>query len=481
MALEDFLKERLVKALSFAPTPCQEVLFKELSGFVTSDAADNPLMLVTGYAGTGKTSAMVALISLLKEYKRKYILLAPTGRAAKVLSGYTKTPAKTIHKQIYRQKSLQEVIGQFSLDINTNRETFFIVDECSLINTAAAGNSIFGSGNLLEDLLRYVYSNTGNKLILIGDPAQLPPIGMERSPALSPEYLSAYVPDLVHVHLTSVVRQKKESGILYNATILRRDIERNDLCSLQLKSDGFDDILRIAGGDLVETISDSIDKYGVDEVIVLCRSNARANKYNMGIRQSIFFKEEQLTRGDKLMVVKNCYQFLEDIPEMDFIANGDVANLESISKYEERYGFHFAQANLSFPDYDNIEISAKIILDTLTSTSPSLSSEEQRLLYEGVLQDYMHIKPKKKMMQAVREDIYFNALQIKYATAITTHKSQGGQWKCVFIDNPFWSETLNLDDKKWLYTAITRSTEMVYLVNFKDYFFDSQKYCKHDE
>lgn len=471
MAVEKFLTDKMVGALRFEPTECQRNLFQLLSRLIVAEASDEWMMLVTGYAGTGKTSAMAALISVLKEFGKKYILLAPTGRAAKVLSGYAKTPAKTVHKQIYRQKSLQEVIGKFSIDMNKNRDTYFIVDEASLINTCSGNGSMFGTGNLLDDLVQYVRSNSGNKLLLIGDPAQLPPIGMERSPALSPDFLFSYSPKLLHAHLTTVVRQQLESGILYNATLLRKDIEENSTIHPVFKTEGFSDIQRISGGELIESISDAIDKYGVDDVVVLCRSNKRANRYNQGIRSSIFYKEEQLTKNDKLMVVKNCYQFLENIPELDFIANGDVANLEAVSSYEERYGFHFARVTLSFPDYNNIEIDAKVILDTLDSTTPSLSMDEQRTLYEGVLQDYSHIKPKKKMMQAIREDLYFNALQIKYATAITAHKSQGGQWRCVFIDNPFWNDEITLDDKKWLYTALTRATDKVYLINFKDIFF----------
>ncbi len=472
MAVERFLKEKMVRYLKFAPTPCQDTLFDKLAQFITSP--DSWLMLVNGYAGTGKTTSISAFIAVLKEMKFRYVLLAPTGRSAKVLANYTGTSAKTIHKQIYRQKSLKDGIGQFSLDLNKYRDTFFIVDEASLITIGDSGyggaNSSFGSGDLLDDLMTYVKSNEGNKLILMGDPAQLPPIGMDKSPALDPYYLNEYA-TVEECWLKSVVRQERESGILYNATLLRKEIEdENDDVPL-LDVEGFDDIKRIAGGDLIETLSDAIDSYGLDDVVVLCRSNNRANRYNQGIRQSVLFREEQLTRGDKLMIVKNCYQFLENIPELDFIANGDVAQLEKISNYEERYGLHFASATLSFADYNNVEIDAKIILDTLTATTPALPSEQQRELFGLVYEDYDNIKTKRKRIEAVREDRYFNALQIKYATAITGHKSQGGQWKCVFIDNPFWAEEITLDEKKWLYTAITRGVEKVYLVNFKDRFF----------
>ncbi|MBR5856796.1 MAG: AAA family ATPase [Bacteroidales bacterium] len=462
----------MVENLKFVPTTCQDTLFKELASFITGDAGNDWLMLVCGYAGTGKTSAMSAFIKVLKAFQKKYILLAPTGRSAKVLANYTGAPAKTIHKQIYRQKSLKDGIGHFSIDLNKNRDTLFIVDEASLITIGnMTGNtSFFGTGDLLDDLITYVRSNSGNRLVLMGDPAQLPPIGMDASPALDSYYLSEYG-EIRECMLKTVVRQQKESGILYNATLLRTDIESENYDTPQFEIDGFEDIKRIHGGELIEALSDSIDKYGLDEVVVLCRSNKRANRYNAGIRQSVLYKEEQLTKGDKLMIVKNCYQFLENIPELDFIANGDVACLEKISGYEERYGLRFASATLSFSDYNNVEIDAKIVLDTLTSESPALDQEQQKMLFNEVYADYDNITVKKKRIDAVKEDPYFNALQIKYATAITGHKSQGGQWKCVFIDNPFWGDEFTIDDKKWLYTAITRGVEQVYLVNFKDKLF----------
>lgn len=476
MAIERFLKEKMVQHLKFAPTVCQDTLFDKLSLFVTGSAEHDWLMLVNGYAGTGKTTAIASFIKVLKEFKHNFILLAPTGRSAKVLSNYTGMPAKTIHKQIYRQKSLKDGIGQFSLDMNKNRNTVFIVDEASLITIGESmgGTSLFGSGDVLDDLITYVRSNSGNRLILMGDPAQLPPIGMDMSPALDADYLRDYCQDVEECWLRSVVRQEKESGILYNATLLRKEIEESDTSIPQLSDGGFEDFRRVSGGELIEALSEEIGRYGEDEVVVLCRSNKTANRYNEGIRQRVLYREEQLTKGDKLMIVKNCYQFLEEIPELDFIANGDVARLEKIGKYEERYGLKFASATLSFGDYNNVEIDAKIILDTLSSVTPALDQEQHRMLFEGVYADYEHIKTKKKRMDAVREDIYFNALQIKYAAAITGHKSQGGQWKCVFIHNPFWRDEISLDEKKWLYTAITRGVERVYLVNFKDNFFNNK-------
>ncbi|MBO7268989.1 MAG: ATP-binding domain-containing protein, partial [Bacteroidales bacterium] len=321
------------------------------------------------------------------------------------------------------------------------------------------------------DLISYIKQNSGNKLVLMGDSAQLPPIGMDESPALDIDYVQQFS-SVKMVTLREVVRQASESGILFNATRLREQIESGDVDDPQFLCEGFSDFKRISGGELIEELDGAISKFGLDEVVVLCRSNLRANKYNQGIRQTVLFMEEQLSRGDKLMIVKNCYQFLENIPELEFIANGDVAELVRIGNYEERYGLNFAQATLKFPDYDDVEVDAKIILDTLHSVSPALDKEQQRALFEGVYADYDHITQRKKRMEAVREDKYYNALQIKYAAAITGHKSQGGQWKCVFVDNCLWRDEITMDELKWLYTAITRGVEKVFLVNFKDKYFE---------
>ena len=455
------------------PTSGQRELFEKLGRFLTVAPSEFPLLVVRGYAGTGKTTAVSAFIKVLKELKHKFVLLAPTGRAAKVLSNYSGMQAKTIHKQIYRQRSLSDKESKFAIDFNKSRDTVYIVDEASLI-TIGSGfeTSIFGTGDLLDDLISYIRQNSGNKLILMGDSAQLPPIGLEESPALDFDYVSQYSHLAEEVTLTEVVRQAGESGILYNATLLREEIERGDLDAPRFRCRGFDDFRRISGGELIEELDGAISKYGLDEVVVLCRSNMRANRYNIGIRQTVLFMEEQLTRGDKLMIVKNCYQFLENVPDLDFIANGDVAELVKIGNYEERYGLHFAQATLKFPDYNDVEIDAKIILDTLSSVSPSLDREQQQALFEGVYADYEDITVRKKRMEKVREDKYYNALQIKYAAAITGHKSQGGQWKCVFVDNNLWKDEISLDDKKWLYTAMTRAVEKVYLVNFNDKYFE---------
>lgn len=479
MGRSDFLYSGFVSHLRHEPTACQDTLLRKVADFVSSD--ENDIMVVNGYAGTGKTTAIASVIATLKEFKTKCVLLAPTGRAAKVLSSYAGQPAYTIHKHIYRQKSVGgDGFGQFSLYVNKDKETLFVVDEVSLIGIDAGqqqSTTAFGSGNLLEDLISFVRSGTDCKVILIGDSAQLPPVGLDASPALSQDYMKM-MGGVVFAELTTVVRQQKESGILYNATMLRQlqsELEYGpevmDLCDLGLETAPFDDVERITGGELIEKISDAYAAYGEDDTVILCRSNRRAIKYNIGVRSTVQFKEERLVRDDKLMIVKNCYQFLEGIKELDYIANGDIAKLVKISKYEDRYGLHFAEARLSFPDYDDQEIVAKVILDTLESESASLTYEQSNMLYQGVNEDYGHITSKKKRYEAVREDKYYNALQLKYANAVTCHKSQGGQWRCVFIDNAFWQDELTVDDLKWLYTAMTRATEKVYLVNFKDELF----------
>ena len=480
MGKADFLYSGFVSRLQYEPTSCQEGLLRKVADFVSSD--DSDILVVNGYAGTGKTTAISAVISVMKEFQTKCVLLAPTGRAAKVLSSYAGQPAYTIHKHIYRQKSVGgDGFGQFSLAPNKDKEALFIVDEVSLIGIDAGqqqSTAAFGTGNLLEDLISFVRAGVECKVILIGDSAQLPPIGLEASPALLPEYMKM-MGGVRFAELSTVVRQQHESGILYNATLIRQlqsELEYGpgvmDICDLGLETDPFDDIERISGGELIEKIGDAYSAYGEDDTIILCRSNKRAIKYNLGVRSTVQFKEERLVRDDKLMIVKNCYQFLEGIEGMDYIANGDIAKLQKISKFEERYGLHFAEARISFPDYDDQEIVAKVILDTLESESASLTYEQSNKLYQGVNEDYAHITAKRKRYESVREDKYYNALQLKYANAITCHKSQGGQWRCVFIDNPFWQEELTVDDLKWLYTAITRATEKVYLVNFKDELFN---------
>lgn len=480
MGSSDFLYERFRKAFRYEATECQDKLLRDIASFLTWD--DGDIMVVNGYAGTGKTTVVASVISALADFQVPTVLLAPTGRAAKVLSQYAGKPAYTIHKHIYRQRSVgDDGFGQFNLFPNKAKDTLFVVDEVSLIGLDGGerqSSAAFGSGNLLDDLISFVRNGAGCRLLMIGDAAQLPPVGHEYSPALSEDYMSRFG-GVCFSELTTVVRQGAGSGILYNATMLRTVIAEDYASggclfptdTLELSSDGFADVERIGGGELLEALSEAFDRYGEDETIVLCRSNKRANRYNAGIRGAVQYKEERLVRGDRLMVVKNCYHFTEGTEKLDYIANGDIAELVGIGHYEERFGLHFADARLCFPDYDDLEIEAKVCLDTLDSESASLTWEQQNALYQGVMEDYQSLSTKKKRYDAVKADPFYNALQLKYANAITCHKSQGGQWKCVFIDNPIWQEEFGVDDYKWLYTAITRAVEKVYLVNFKDKYF----------
>ena len=447
-------------AFPYEPTPCQERLLRAVSVFLASD--DGDILVVNGYAGTGKTTAMAAVVAGLAQLQIPSVLLAPTGRAAKVLSQYAGHPASTIHKHIYRQKSLSaEGVGAFTLTFNKARSTLFIVDEVSLIGLSDG----FGTGNLLEDLVTFVRAGTDCRLILMGDAAQLPPVGLDASPALSPSFMNGFG-GVSYVELTTVVRQAADSGILINATSLRQLLP---YAGEAVRLSVFPDVRRISGGELLEALSDAYGRYGEDEVIVLCRSNKRAGRYNAGIRGSVLYHEERLVRGERLMIVRNHY--LDGMEGTDYIANGDMAKLVWIKHFEERYGLHFADACLAFPDYGDQEVEMKVLLDVLESDAPSLGQEASQALFTGVLADYADLPTKKKRYDAVRSDPFFNALQIKYAHAITCHKAQGGQWKCVFIDNPFWQDELLEEDLKWLYTALTRAVEQVYLVNFRDGFF----------
>lgn len=472
MGREDYLYKDFISKFPAEPTPCQDSFFRKVASFLTGD--DGDILVVNGYAGTGKTTAVSAVISSLTAMHVKCILSAPTGRAAKVLSGTAGRPASTVHKMIYRQKGVGDNgMGSFSLSPNKSKSALFVVDEVSLINIDSEDRgSLFGSGNLLEDLITFVRSGEDCRLILVGDAAQLPPIGLDASPALSREYMEGFG-GVDYIELTTVVRQAEASGILRNATMLR------ELISSSYSDETFDslhfatapDVERVSGGELIEKLTDAYGRYGEDEVIVLTRSNKRAVRYNLGIRSTVQFREERLGRGDKLMIVKNCYQFCDGLEGLDYIANGDIACLQRIRHYVDRYGLHFADATLSFPDYNNQEIEAKVCLDTLESEAASLTYEQQNALYQGVSADYADRGSKKKIWEAVREDHFYNALQLKYAAAITGHKSQGGQWDCVFIDCPFWYEEQTLDDLKWMYTALTRAVKQVYLVNFNDRFF----------
>lgn len=471
----EFLYRDFLKHFEAEPVQCQDNLFRSVASFITGD--DSDILVVNGYAGTGKTTAMSAVIASLSDMKVPCVLMAPTGRAAKVFSSISGHSACTVHKHIYRQKSVgADGYGQFSLMPNKARSTLFVVDEVSLIGIDGAeqqSTAAFGTGNLLEDLVSFVRSGDDCRLILVGDAAQLPPVGLDASPALSAEYMDNFS-GVRYARLSTVVRQAEQSAILSNATHIREMISSGEEAFGDLGLKAYAEVERITGGELIDTLGDAYSEYGEDGVAVLCRSNKRAIRYNLGIRSTVLYREEKLLRGDKLMIVKNCYQFCEDVDGMDYIANGDVAKLISIRNFEDRYGLHFADAILEFPDYDNATLRAKVCLDALESESASLTYEQQNALYQGVSADYADRKTKKKIWQAVREDKYFNALQLKYASAITCHKSQGGQWDCVFIDCPFWQEEQSVDDLKWLYTALTRAVRKVYLVNFPDRMFNDK-------
>jgi exodeoxyribonuclease-5 len=457
-----------------SPTWGQEELSLKFAEFVTEPNSD-AVFILKGYAGTGKTTMLSALVKTFEIFKFRSVLLAPTGRAAKVLSGYTGQNAYTIHKSIYRQQSSNDGMGRFVLNKNLLKDTFFIVDEASMVPNTSADSSIFGSGRLLEDLIEYVYTGSNCRLILVGDTAQLPPVGLEVSPALSKNELDSYDRMVYEYELTEVVRQDKNSGILFNATFIRNLITCENFTSgyFHLKCESFDDIRKIGGADLIEEISTCYDHYGLFETIVVTRSNKRANKFNEGIRSTILYKEADISVGDLMMVVKNNYFWLGENENIDFIANGDIVEIVSIYKYEQLYGFRFADVCLRLIDYPDIEIDCKIILDAITIESASLTSEQNRKLYDAVAEDYMDIRSKKKRWEKIRENPYFNALQVKFAYAVTCHKAQGGQWKAVFVDQGYVTEEmLNIEFLRWLYTAFTRPTERLYLVNFNKEFFE---------
>ncbi|MDR0661232.1 MAG: AAA family ATPase [Prevotellaceae bacterium] len=464
--LERHILSLLLNRLGFEPTRGQLTLFKELAEYIVN-FTDSRIFLISGYAGTGKTSAIGSLVGVLKSMKQNVILLAPTGRAAKVLSSYACAPAYTIHKKIYRQKSLSDEMSLFTLDRNLHKDTLFIVDEASMVVNTPSSSAVFGSGMLLDDLVNYVRSGVRCRLILVGDSAQLPPIGFSVSPALDSSTLTIYG-ECIRTELTDVVRQATDSGILTNATLIRRNIENGVARLPDFKLSGFPDIIQINGSDVQETLDQAYSQYGEDNVIVVCRSNIRANNYNNGVRTSIFGRDEELVSGDRLMVVKNHYGSFDTMEEpIGFIANGDIAEVVRIRKYEERYGYRFVDVLLRLPDYNDIKIESKLLLDTLTLETPSLSADSSRELFFSVNEDYSHITLKRKRYKAVREDLYFNALQVKYAYALTCHKAQGGQWKVVILDQLFFKDELRLEDLRWLYTAFTRAAERLYLVNFE--------------
>jgi exodeoxyribonuclease-5 len=465
MPIDKFLYTKLRDYLPHEPTKTQDTLLKELAKFIT-EPANEEVFLLTGYAGTGKTTVVAALVKLLEEMQIDSLLLAPTGRAAKVVSGYAGKSAYTIHRKIYRQQVHHDPASRFVLAPNEFSNTIFIVDEASMISNEDQG-SIFGSGRLLDDLVQFVCGGSFCKLIMVGDSAQLPPVKSPLSPALEERSYN----NTIAVNLSEVVRQSSESGILHNATLIRNNIEKNQASIPVMQLKGFHDIENITGAEVLDKLTEAYDKYGEHETMVICRSNKRANIYNRGIRSQLLFREDELTRGDRIMVVKNCYQFVDEVENIDFIANGDIAELVSVRRYEDKYGFHFARAELRFPDYDNAEVTAKIVLDTLHLETAALDADRQKQFYEAVYDSYSNITTKRARNKAVREDLYFNALQIRYANAVTCHKAQGGQWKAIFLDYPFRKGiSPAIEDLRWLYTAFTRATKHLYLVNFDSAF-----------
>jgi len=473
--IDDYIRSLLIENLKHLPTNSQNIVISELAKFITNKSK-NEIFLLKGFAGTGKTTLIGALVKVLEKLKMKSVLLAPTGRAAKVMANYTERAAYTVHKKIYRQKSKSDGFGDFILNIDLYSDTFFIVDESSMISNDSKDNSIFGSGNLLKDLIDFVFNDNRCKLILVGDTAQLPPVGLSVSPALEPQQIASFCHEVIEFELIDVVRQELSSGILFNATALRELIFNGNFFGQfpTLKIDNFVDIKRIGGSELIEEIQNSYNKVGINDTIVVVRTNKRANRYNQGVRNSILWREEELSVGDLLMVVKNNYFWLADNENIDFIANGDIVEVMRIKSYKQLYGFKFAFATVRLIDYKDIEIDVALLLDTIHSEAPSLSWDDNKKLYNAVAEDYGEIKNWKKRLQKIRMNPYFNALQVKFAYAVTCHKAQGGQWKNVFIDQGFiQDDVVDIEYIRWLYTAITRATEKVFLVNFKKEFFEN--------
>lgn len=476
------LKYQILQQFAFPPTPEQAQALDVFVQFMT-DSNPHAVMILRGSAGTGKTSLSGAIVRTLRAVRQKVMLLAPTGRAAKVFSQNSGMPAYTIHRRIYREKAFAGVDGQFNLNDNLYTDTLFMVDEASMIANLGLGGTTFGSGCLLDDLIHFVYQGRNDRLLLIGDKAQLPPVGEEESPALSAAMLQGYGLSVYECDLNEVVRQSQQSGILFNATRIRQMITHDDITQLpKIRFSGFSDIREMPGAELIEALGDSYHHVGLDDTIVVTRSNKRANIFNQGIRNMVLDREEELESGDMLMIVKNNYYWMEEerkkIKESEerkvqsnelpaFLANGDRAKVMKVSRRIDLYGFHFATLLLKFPDYDNHELETTVLLDTLTSEAPALTHDQQEQLFHKIEEDYQDIPLKADRMKAIRQDPYFNALQVKFAYAVTCHKAQGGQWSHVYVDQGYMTDDMLTPDYiHWLYTAFTRATEMLYLVNW---------------
>lgn len=461
--LTEFLASKIIQELPFEPTDQQRELIGELAVFLSLTDPEK-LFLLKGYAGTGKTTVMSALVKALKRLQQKTILLAPTGRAAKVFSYYSGITAFTIHKKIYRQKSATEPVFQLSDNLHT--DTLFIVDEASMISTAS-GDSEFGSGNLLDDLIQYVYGGSGCSLLLMGDTAQLPPVMQENSPALEKGKLESYGLKVNEFTLTRVVRQALESGILYNATIVRQALTDELTSALPgLKLSAFSDIRSLSGMELVDEVQRSYDGVGAQDTIIITRSNKRAVFFNNGIRGRVIQKEDEISNGDLLMVTRNNYFWNRPYKEIDFIANGDIVEVIRVGKFREMYGCRFVELSLRSLD-TGWEIDARVLLDSLQVETPALMRELSDKLFRAVEEDYLEIGSRRDRYRAMMENEFLNALQVKFAYSVTCHKAQGGQWKKVFIDMSRMPDMpIDRNYYRWLYTALTRATETVFLVNY---------------
>ena len=462
MLIDEF-KYRIREAMGMMPTAEQEHAIDVFSLFMTN-RDDHVVMILRGSAGTGKTTLAGAIVRAMNVLKQKMILLAPTGRAAKVFALNAGHSAYTIHRRIYRQKSAGD-ISAFNLNFNNNRDTLFMIDEASMIANQGYGESAFGSGCLLDDLMQFVYNGQNCRMVLVGDKAQLPPVGEDESPALMSDVLRAYGMKVYECDLNQVLRQSEDSGILWNATRIRTLID--DWVLPKIRFQGFADIVRVPGDELIESLATSYSRVGMDETMVITRSNKRANIYNQGIRNTVLDREDELCRGDQLMIVKNNYYWTEQSKEISFLANGDIAVVQRVRNVQELFGFRFADVTMTLPDYDSYELTATVILDSLTTESPALSREQQEQLYNAVMEDYADIPLKADRIKQLKKDKYFNALQIKFAYAVTCHKAQGGQWAHVYIDQGYMTDDMLTPDYiHWLYTAFTRATEKLFLVNW---------------
>lgn len=460
----------LHKNFPFKTTLKQDIFFQKIALFVTSDV-NNELFLLKGFAGTGKTTLISTLVNQLVAVNKKHVLLAPTGRAAKVIANYSEKPAFTIHKKIYFPKKSSGGGVSFTLQQNKHKNTIFIVDESSMISDVNTELKLYDRSSLLDDLITYVYSGENCKMILIGDTAQLPPVNLAISPALMADTLELnYNKQVYQIELDEVMRQEEGSGVLHNATLIRELINDFYDSGFKFQLKGFKDIVRLVDGyDIQDAINTAYSNYGVEDTAFIVRSNKRANLYNQQIRTQILFKESELSVGDFLMVVKNNYFWLKETDEAGFVANGDIIEVLDIRGYIDIYTFKFAKVTIRMVDYPNQKpIDTILLLDTITSVAPSLTFEESDRLYQEVMKDYENEKAAYKKFQKVKENAYFNALQVKFSYAITCHKSQGGQWNTVFVEQPFLPDGMDIDYLRWLYTAVTRAKEKLYLIGFKD-------------